>query len=462
VTARFAYAALFTILLPLLLAAWATRMSSLLPRLMAPAPSVSWAGWLLLGLGLTLILWAMAALWIHGRGVPMNAFPPPQLVEGGPYSLLPHPIYVGFSAMCFGVSIVACSPGGLWVVAPSATLAALALGVGHETPDLQRRFGRAPRSALGRGVRWLMNWLRPPWRGVLRWAELLANSWREWRIGPVRVINHGLYAALAAAVGAAIAGALAGNRALPDLTILAVASLLGAALWGQYWVGSKSLLRPFGYFGSALAILIVVPALALAGRSGSELWPLAAATAVAAPWVQLLGRLRCLVQGCCHGAPLPAASADDEPLGIVYRHPRSRVCWVSHLGGIPLHATPVYSMASNLLIGVAMALLWLLASPTSLILGAYLLLAGVSRFIEESRRGEVTTPVRGGLRLYQWFAVASTLLGAAITCATSPAAPPAAGVTAPVVLVALGVGLLHGLAMGVDFPRSNRRFSRLV
>jgi len=38
------------------------------------------------------------------------------------------------------------------------------------------------------------------WGWLLRLTERIANSWREWRIGPVRIINHGFYAAAAALV----------------------------------------------------------------------------------------------------------------------------------------------------------------------------------------------------------------------------------------------------------------------
>src|ERR1035441_3400001 len=35
------------------------------------------------------------------------------------------------------------------------------------------------------------------WKAILSCAERIANSWSERRVGPVRIINHGAYAALA-------------------------------------------------------------------------------------------------------------------------------------------------------------------------------------------------------------------------------------------------------------------------
>ena len=83
--------------------------------------------------------------------------------------------------------------------------------------------------------------------------------------------------------------------------------------------------------------------------------------------------------------------------------------------------------------------------------------------MEESYRGEPQTPVVRGLRLYQWFTLAFLVAGAVLTTLPVAAAPaPARGGVATLVLLALAVGALCGFAMGVDFPRSNRRFARLA
>ncbi len=101
------------------------------------------------------------------------------------------------------------------------------------------------------------------------------------------------------------------------------------------------------------------------------------------------------------------------------------------------------------------------ASP-ALIVGLYLVLACLARFAEESYRGEPTTPVVAGLRLYQWFALLGALAGVSVMAvrpATEPPGPdpswiaPATGVL---------VALAYWMAMGADFPESNRRFSRLA
>ena len=77
--------------------------------------------------------------------------------------------------------------------------------------------------------------------------------------------------------------------------------------------------------------------------------------------------------------------------------------------------------------------------------------------------GEPQTPIIRGLRLYQWFALASVAVGIAMTWfRTESGALPAARWDGTAIVWAVAVGLVHVFAMGVDFPRSNRRFSRLV
>lgn len=632
---RALYAFLFCVALPALLLAWALRLDALgIAPALAARPELGIA---LATTGLLLWLWSVIALRHIGGGLPMNAFPPPRFVASGPYALVAHPIYLGAATVVAGTALATGSGGGWWIVAPALLLASFTLALGHEEPDLDRRFGAgrarpltAPRCgaeppslrdglcvwfglylpfligyewighlpvhdpidlmaresawpvwtptallyssvypvavaapffassrdalrrwtldarfgvalgfllfltlpfvatprafdadapfawllALERGdgvgaraafpsfhvfwaffcavllaERWprarialfgwailvalscsttgmhalvdlgagaLLAWIARRrttlWTSALAIAERIANGWREWRIGPIRIINHGLFAGLAAAVGVAVIGACAGDAGAGSIAIVAIASLVGAALWGQYWVGSATLLRPFGYFGSVLGIALALVVLAWAGWAG---WPLAAAIAVAAPWAQAIGRLRCLVQGCCHGAPIATG-------GIVYRHPRSRVVALSKLGGVEVHATPLYSLLANAVLGSLLLRLAFVGARASFLFGAYLVLAGCIRFVEESRRGEPHTPVRGGLRLYQWCAIGLVVAGAAVTAIESPAVAPPAWPGWTTLALALAVGAAHVVAMGVDWPDGRRRFSRLL
>jgi protein-S-isoprenylcysteine O-methyltransferase Ste14/membrane-associated phospholipid phosphatase len=637
--AKALYGALFAVALPLLLVLWAHRAAA---AVHLPAPHSTEFGEALIALGIAVLIAGMVALWRRGGGLPMNAFPPPYFVEQGIYSLVPHPIYGGFTIACAGVAIWAGSAAGLWLVTPAVALASAALVLGYEMPDLRNRFGprafslwlpadrasapslvswflerfriylvillpwlaiyellwrmgpaadavptympfesslpvmeqaepiyasvyfvvllapllidsgRALRrfagralvsmalifplylllpfyvpprpfspvgalgqlllwehtpwsgvaacpsfhivwaliaaSALAEGNRWkkfawwlwaalvalscvatgmhsiadvlagiaayvLVVRMRSIWLAILRAAEWIANSWREWRIGPVRIINHGGYAALGVLVGVSIINTLLGpGRELLAVSIF-VCSTVGAALWAQWVEGSPALLRPMGFYGGMIGAAIGACS-ALSIRV--DLWVVFAAICVAAPWIQGLGRLRCLVQGCCHGHPTETAP------GIRYTHPRTRVCRLSEFGGVPIHATQVYSIVWNTAVGLGLLRLLELHSSSTMLFGMYLLLSGAGRFVEEAYRGEPQTASFGRLRLYQWIAIFTVVAGAVLTAVDGPPMPQAPGLRAVSLLLAAGCAAVAWFVTGIDFPESSRRFARLT
>lgn len=291
------------------------------------------------------------------------------------------------------------------------------------------------------------------WTRILCTAERIANSWREWRIGPVRIINHGAYAGTAAAVGILLIDGFLG----PGNTVLSLAictgALIGAALWAQWVEGSPALLRPLGFYGGMLGSMIGAT---LAFVLGVPLWSAFAAICVAAPWIQAIGRLRCLVQGCCHGSGVQTVK------GIRYTHPRSRVCRIAHLDGQPIHATPVYSILWNGVVGAALIRLVTLHASAAFICGVYLLLSGSGRFVEEAYRGEPQTRIIAGLRFYQWIAIVCVIAGAALTCVRNTSALLILPARISTIVLALGCGLLTWFVSGVDFPESSHRFARLT
>jgi protein-S-isoprenylcysteine O-methyltransferase Ste14 len=644
VVRRVLYGAFFALVLPVGLALWARATSPIIPlHAIHSVPAAA----ALIGAGLLLCGAGIFELIVHGHGLPMNPFPPKELVRRGIFRWIRNPIYIGFGLCVAGVSIGVGSSAGLWLVTPVVGLGAAGLVFGFERHDLRARFGDSaldpPLLSLPRGdgdaptaaqraavwlwvlVPWLIayyavqavgrapdafpmalgfektwpvfqwtelfyastylfipltsllirtaaelrrfavrgaiatavvttcwlvipvvatnrpfepgnmlgrllafeqgasrgvaafpafhvlwaliaaegwhgngrtsgrswwTWIgwtwaalitvscittgmhtlpevaaamllflpllkyRAVWESVRRATERLANSWKEWQFGPVRIISYGAWAAAGAGAGLVIAGSAAGSDRFAAVGWVALCILVGSGLWAQLVEGSAKLLRPFGWYGGLIGGVFG----ALTARlAGIPVVPLMAAFVIAAPWVQMLGRLRCLVQGCCHGRLAP------PEVGIRYRHPRSRVTQLANLANLPIHATPLYSIVSNLLIGVVLLRLRSLATPDSLLLGIYLILAGIARFVEESYRGEPQTPVIGGLHSYQWLALVSLTMG--IGCTLLPAIPPPVRFSTPTASL-LGAGLamavLSGVAMGVDFPRWNRRFSRLA
>ena len=292
------------------------------------------------------------------------------------------------------------------------------------------------------------------WSFLRNFSETVANSWKEWRLGPSRVINHGAYAGAGVFIGIWIIDTLLGpgKSAIPVAIFLG--GCVGAALWAQVIEGSPALLRPLGFYGGMIGTWTCGAVAAWLTRT--PIWPVLAALVVAAPWIQGIGRLRCLVQGCCHGRP----AADN--VGIRYSHPRSRVWRVLSLRGVPVHATPLYSLLWNVLVALVVTRIYLLHAPAAMVGGVYLILSGAGRFVEEAYRGEPQTPVFAGLRLYQWVAVATLVLGALITTVKNSPPSPWPVLHASSIFVPLACGIGAWLLTGVDFPESNRRFARLT
>ena len=294
---------------------------------------------------------------------------------------------------------------------------------------------------------------RSIWQFTLRTAERIANSWHEWHFGPVRVINHGMYAGLATLAGTLMVSCLLGGNELAGVTLVTLSSMIGAALWAQFVEGSPALLRPFGYYGAIFGSTL---ACILWSIFGGNTWSLLAAFSVAAPCIQSLGRLRCLVQGCCHGA------LNAESLGIHVTHPRSRICRLSDLGGANLYPTQVYSIVWNILITPLLVRMWFAGLPASTIIGAYLLLSSLGRFVEEGYRGEPQTHSFGGLRLYQWLSVGLAITGGWLMTVPSAAVQPTLGFSWAGASLSFVLGCVAWFALGIDFPNSSRRFSRLT
>ena len=297
---------------------------------------------------------------------------------------------------------------------------------------------------------WNVGWI---WQMIRIAAERIANSWQEWRVGPVRIINHGAYVGLGAFLAIWMDIVLAGPGHQDAILFASTAAVVGAAFWAQYVEGSPQLLRPFGFYGGLLGGTIGALAAPLFHTS---IWLLLAVFSVSGPWAQAAGRLRCLVQGCCHGRPAAAT------VGIRYMHPNSRVCRLTSWTAVPLHPTPVYSILWNFAVALIELDLWRQHTSLHLIVGLYFILNGIGRFVEESWRGEPQTKVFSGLRLYQWAAIASVILGALFTSFDNGEVTPAPIFQWNAILPAAVFGCVVFCAMGVDFPSSQRRFSRLT
>ncbi|TRX71943.1 prolipoprotein diacylglyceryl transferase family protein [Carboxylicivirga sp. M1479] len=292
------------------------------------------------------------------------------------------------------------------------------------------------------------------WNVLRSTSEKIANSWKEWEFGSIRIINHGFYVGAGAFLGVALSGWLVGVEYVWAIVIFGIIVIVFSALWAQFIEGSEKLKRPYGYYGALVGIIFSAWAMHLIGY---QVWVVIGVISVFMPWIQAIGRLRCLINGCCHGSKVKTTD-----IGIRYFHPRSRVCGLSHMKGEALHPTPLYAIIWLFFVGFALLSMWFNNVSYSMIFGVYLLLSGIGRFVEEAYRGEVQTPFLYGLRLYQWTAMISMLIGAIITLIPVERELHAPVYTWDILYSAFTLGMFTFFAMGVDFPKSNKRFSRLV
>ena len=619
VIGKFLNGIIFLILVPAGIWFWAKNTQYLVPF---PKIESKLAGGVFILIGGLLMLSAMVALRLFGKGLPMNAYPPPLLVNNGPYRVFRHPIYVGFGILIIGVFLFSGSASGLWLVSPLTILGLVALVWGYEDIDLKVRFpnqkiktvldlpenSTETASSADRVVSlfWILiclnisnllilklcgtimpafgepifiypglknlylpflsfiyllitpfflkrkdllrNWvisgilalsylvfigllypsfgaqyLSPEnpslltvplalififlkavftqsrttslifsisttilviiqlsndhsaildltesilafllaanylrvWIFLKDSSEKIANSWKEWTFGNIRVINHGFYVGFGAFIGILLAGILAGRDYGLALLVFTLLVTIFSALWAQIIEGSEKLKRPFGFYGGLVGILVgslVIWAM------GLNSWVIIGVGSVVMPWVQAIGRLRCLVNGCCHGR-----RTDHPDIGIRYFHPRSRVCHLSGLKGELIHPTPLYSILWLFFVGILLLTLWAKGNvPVTLIFGLYLILTNLGRFVEEAYRGEVQTPGIKGLHVYQWTAILAVMVGILMTTIQIVPLVIFPGFSWESVVIAFLCGLFIFFAMGVDFPHSNRRFSRLV
>jgi protein-S-isoprenylcysteine O-methyltransferase Ste14 len=291
------------------------------------------------------------------------------------------------------------------------------------------------------------------WDFIRKQSEKLANSWHEWRWGPVRIINHGFYGGAAGFVGTLIASSFLDPEYSVTAFVIMIFVIIGAALWAQIIEGSPRLLRPYGYYGGVIGVIAASALLSFI--TSVPFFVLLASFSMAGPWIQATGRLRCLIQGCCHGKP------SDEITGIRFTHPNSRVNKISGLNGVPLYPTQLYSIACNIVTGFVLLRFYSLGLPAAFIVGMYLILNGLGRFVEESLRGEAQTPYWAGMRIYQWIAILNIFFGA--VCTSVPDANILTFHFNPgSIILALIMGIVVMAASGVDFPESGRRFARLT
>ncbi|NMO54807.1 isoprenylcysteine carboxylmethyltransferase family protein [Actinoplanes sp. TBRC 11911] len=109
------------------------------------APLTHWLPARLVGVvvllaGATLLVHSFARFVVEGIGTPAPLAPPAHLVVGGLYRYVRNPMYLAVIATILGQALLLWRPV-LLVYAAFVAAAMVAFVVGHEQPDLTRRFG---------------------------------------------------------------------------------------------------------------------------------------------------------------------------------------------------------------------------------------------------------------------------------------------------------------------------------
>jgi phosphatidylglycerol:prolipoprotein diacylglycerol transferase len=235
-----------------------------------------------------------------------------------------------------------------------------------------------------------------PTYGFLIALGFLAGLWTASRLAhraglsADRVMNLGVYGALAGLVGAKL--------------------FMFVVDWDYYSrnpreVFSLSTLQAGGVFYGGLILAL------LAGFVLLRHWKLPARATLdcLAPGValgQAIGRLGCFAAGCCWG------QSCDRPWAVTFTNPDAQRMVGVPLG-VELHPTQLYEAALGF---VVFAFLWRLAHRShaaGAILGWYLVVASAARFtVEFFRHHDQANPFGGPLSTQQWVSLGLLVLGA--------------------------------------------------
>ena len=191
-------------------------------------------------------------------------------------------------------------------------------------------------------------------------------------VDPARIMDLGIYLIIAALVGAKL--------------------MLVAVDWDYFRQNPGemlSLVRAGGVFYGGLIAAVTV-GLWLVRKYKLPVWSTADLMAPGIALGHVVGRFGCLLAGCCYGRPT------DVPWAITFTDPTAAANVGTPLG-IPLHPTQMYDAGAELII---LGLLLFTERKGRRFAGrtfwAYLLLYGISRFVIEFYRGDLSRGTIGG------------------------------------------------------------------
>ena len=199
-------------------------------------------------------------------------------------------------------------------------------------------------------------------------------------LNPQRVMDLGIWIIISALVGAKV------------LLLVVYPSQFASA------VGLLNLARSAGVFYGGLIAAVAVALLYLR-RHRMPLWTTTDCFAPGIALGHVIGRMGCLMAGCCYGRPT------SVPWAITFHNPIAAATVGTPLN-VPLHPTQVYEAGAELLIlGILLATERRGRQFPGRTFWLYMLLYGISRFIVELFRGDDRGLVMGVLSTSQFVSV---------------------------------------------------------
>jgi phosphatidylglycerol:prolipoprotein diacylglycerol transferase len=234
-------------------------------------------------------------------------------------------------------------------------------------------------------------------------------------IGSFYLPTYGVLVALGFLVGLSVTVKLARKGGLDPEKVtnlavyVALAGLIGAKLlmiafdWPDIQIFSLSTLQAAGVFQGGL-ILALVTAFFYIRHNKLPLLPVCDAFAPGVAIGHAIGRLGCFAAGCCWGKEC------HLPWAVTFKNPEANGLTGVPLN-VPLHPAQLYESATEALLFAFLYWRYGRAHAPGQIIGLYLLISSIARFlIEFERFHEQATAY--GLSITQWIAIALASVGA--------------------------------------------------
>jgi phosphatidylglycerol:prolipoprotein diacylglycerol transferase len=234
-------------------------------------------------------------------------------------------------------------------------------------------------------------------------------------IGSFYLPTYGVLVALGFLVGLSVTvklsrkGGLDPEKVTNLAVYVALAGLIGAKLlmiafdWPDIQIFSLATLQAAGVFQGGL-ILALVTAFVYIRHNKLPLLPVCDAFAPGVAIGHAIGRLGCFAAGCCWGKEC------HLPWAVTFKNPEANGLTGVPLN-VPLHPAQLYESATEALLFAFLYWRYGRAHAPGQIIGLYLLISSIARFlIEFERFHEQATAY--GLSITQWIAIALAIVGA--------------------------------------------------